>query len=372
MPINAMIAQGSPDRGASALAITRQNRQLGIENRNRNSLLEMQGQRLNMDQERHGMYQQAFDQGQQDRAATMQSEQAEAQLNNAYKLYMSGNRDAFRTIAELEGLDEEDLNGLDVDKFVQVNAQMRGLGQAAGNEISERAGPFGSSIISDGTRFQVIEPPREPTVTPSYSQVVLADGTIGVLNSRTGEIRTTGQKAPPTAAAQKEQKASEKERLRAENAAGAAENVLVAIKDAKGLVARGTAGFGSETAANRGYEPAIDLRSAIETVKANLGFDRLQQMRDQSPTGGALGQVAVQELVSLQATVASLDQLQSPQDLKNALDKIDKHYRRWQETLGGSKGGATGDWGDRKVVRTGKANGRKVVEYSDGSVEYAD
>jgi hypothetical protein len=261
---------------------------------------------------------------------------------------------------KLEGLDEEDLNGLDVDKFVQVNAQIRGIGQAAGNDISERDGPFGSRIISDGTRFQVIEPPREPTVTPSYSQVVLADGTIGVLNSRTGEIRTTGQKAPPTAAAQKEQQASEKERLRAENAAGAAENVLVAIKDAKGLVARGTAGFGSETAAKRGYEPAIDLRSAIETVKANLGFDRLQQMRESSPTGGALGQVAVQELVALQATVASLDPRQSPKQLAKNLEKIEGHYNNWLEVMRKAAGG--GDYLNATRPITGDGWGIEQVE----------
>jgi hypothetical protein len=335
MPINAMVDPNAFRWGARFS----EGRDSARQDQRQNALLDMHSKRVGMDEQRFGMEQQAFAQGQQDRAATMQSEQVKGQLDNAYKLYMSGNRDAFRTIAELEGLDEEDLNGLDVDKFVQVNAQMRGLGQAAGNEISERAGPFGSSIISDGTRFQVIEPPREPTDTPSYSQVVLADGTIGVLNSRTGEIRTTGQKAPPTAAAQNEQKASEKERLRAENAAGAAENVLVAIGDATRLAGRGTAGFGSESLANRGYEPAIELRSAIETVKANLGFDRLQQMRESSPTGGALGQVAVQELVALQATVASLDPRQGPEQLKKNLEKIEKHNSNWLEVMRKAAGG---------------------------------
>jgi hypothetical protein len=168
MPINAMIAQGSPDRGASALAITRQNRQLGIENRNRNSLLEMQGQRLNMDQERHGMYQQAFDQGQQDRAATMQSEQVKGQLDNAYKLYMSGNRDAFRTIAELEGLDEEDLNGLDVDKFVQVNAQMRGIGQAAGEQFTLSPGAARYDASGQQIAAQPFAPRQAPAAPAGY------------------------------------------------------------------------------------------------------------------------------------------------------------------------------------------------------------
>ena len=56
-------------------------------------------------------------------------------------------------------------------------------------------------------------------------------------------------------------------------------------------------------------------------------------MRDASPTGGALGQVAVQELVALQSTIASLDQDQSPQQLKDALDKIELHYSNWRNTI---------------------------------------
>ena len=74
-------------------------------------------------------------------------------------------------------------------------------------------------------------------------------------------------------------------------------------------------------------------------------------MRDQSPTGGALGQVAVQEINALQATVSSLDQQQSPSQLKASLDKIDRHYRRWQEIVGGATGGATGNFGDEQKVR---------------------
>ena len=97
---------------------------------------------------------------------------------------------------------------------------------------------------------------------------------------------------------------------------------------------------------------AANPADRLTTIKANLGFDRLQQMRDQSPTGGALGQVAVQELASLQATVASLDQLQSPTQLGTALDKIERHYTNWRNAVNQAakpQGGATGGWGIQKV-----------------------
>lgn len=82
------------------------------------------------------------------------------------------------------------------------------------------------------------------------------------------------------------------------------------------------------------------LQGALRTVKANIGFDELQAMREASPTGGALGQVAVQELESLQSTIASLDQGLSPQDLEANLKKVQMHYQRWLDAVNQSKSGA--------------------------------
>lgn len=83
--------------------------------------------------------------------------------------------------------------------------------------------------------------------------------------------------------------------------------------------------------------PALDLASDIQTIKANIGFDKLQQMRDLSPTGGALGQVAVQELDALQNSIASLDQKLSPDKLKSNLRKVEFHYANMQRILNGEK-----------------------------------
>jgi hypothetical protein len=80
---------------------------------------------------------------------------------------------------------------------------------------------------------------------------------------------------------------------------------------------------------------AKDLSADLATIKANLGFAELQAMREASPTGGALGQIAVQELVALQSTLASLDQAQSPSQLKERLGEIKTHYQNWQSTMEG-------------------------------------
>jgi hypothetical protein len=82
--------------------------------------------------------------------------------------------------------------------------------------------------------------------------------------------------------------------------------------------------------------PALELASDIQTIKANIGFDKLQQMRDMSPTGGALGQVAIQELDALQNSIASLDQKLSPDRLKSNLRKVEFHYANMQRILNGT------------------------------------
>ena len=69
----------------------------------------------------------------------------------------------------------------------------------------------------------------------------------------------------------------------------------------------------------------------VDGIKANVGFQQLQQMRYESPTGGALGQVAVQELNFLQSALGSLDTAQDPTQLVDNLKKVRDHYARFKE-----------------------------------------
>lgn len=133
------------------------------------------------------------------------------------------------------------------------------------------------------------------------------------------------------------EKASDREDKKiaaAQSAVGAADRIIGKVDEALPLVSGLTTGFGSITSFIPGTSGA-NLRSTIETIKANLGFDRLQQMRDASPTGGALGQVAVKELEALQSSVSSLDLNQSPDRIRNNLEQVKTHYSRWRDaTLG--------------------------------------
>lgn len=113
-----------------------------------------------------------------------------------------------------------------------------------------------------------------------------------------------------------------------------------ALTEADALIGPTTTGVIGEVASRVGGTKARDLSGKLETIKANLGFDELQKMRDASPTGGALGQVAVKELIALQATVASLDQGLSPTELKKSIKKIEQHYNAWYEAVLKARSGA--------------------------------
>jgi len=73
-------------------------------------------------------------------------------------------------------------------------------------------------------------------------------------------------------------------------------------------------------------QPRIDLQNQIDSIISNIGFDRLQKMRDESKTGGALGNVSNIELGLLQATIASLKVEQDPELLLMNLQKVRQHY----------------------------------------------
>ncbi len=107
-------------------------------------------------------------------------------------------------------------------------------------------------------------------------------------------------------------------------------NVLDTIEEAKKLIGPTTAGYGANLARVDGTD-AANLAAKLQTITSNIGFEQLQKMRDESPTGGALGQVAVQELEALQAVLGSVKQGQSPAQLKASLDKVATTYRNFEK-----------------------------------------
>jgi hypothetical protein len=82
---------------------------------------------------------------------------------------------------------------------------------------------------------------------------------------------------------------------------------------------------------------AFDIRALLDTVRANVGFQQLNQMRQESPTGGALGNVTVREIEFLQAALGNLSQAQSPAQFRQNLLNLRAAF---EEVIHGSQGGA--------------------------------
>lgn len=134
---------------------------------------------------------------------------------------------------------------------------------------------------------------------------------------------------------------------------GKAQNALVSLKsqaavvtntidEAIGLVSPFSTGYGV-ILSNLPNTDARALSNALDTIKANVGFDKLQEMRDNSPTGGALGQVSEMENRLLQAVNGALDPMQADQLVRN-LQTIKEIYPR---LLAQKEGEFQQDYGDR-------------------------
>ena len=71
------------------------------------------------------------------------------------------------------------------------------------------------------------------------------------------------------------------------------------------------------------------LNQLLAQVEANIAFDRLQRMRDESKTGGALGNVSNIELDLLKSTLGSISTDMELDVFLEQLDKVQRHYKNF-------------------------------------------
>ena len=78
--------------------------------------------------------------------------------------------------------------------------------------------------------------------------------------------------------------------------------------------------------------PTMIFDGYLTVIKSNIGFDKLDQMRRESPTGGALGQVAILELIALQNSIAPLEP-NIGDEMLSSLKRIKETYETNMEIL---------------------------------------
>lgn len=97
--------------------------------------------------------------------------------------------------------------------------------------------------------------------------------------------------------------------------------VIKKIDEALGQVSGWTTGY-TGGMLNFSGMPAYNLNADIDTIKSNIGFQELQEMRQNSPTGGAVGNLTEKELGYLQSLQGNLDTAQSADQVAKALNDL--------------------------------------------------
>ena len=78
---------------------------------------------------------------------------------------------------------------------------------------------------------------------------------------------------------------------------------------------------------------AADAQAKLNTLKSQVAFGVLQDMRNNSKTGGALGSVSDAEGKRLEANLAALENAQSEKQMKESLQKIIEYTQGAKERL---------------------------------------
>jgi hypothetical protein len=174
------------------------------------------------------------------------------------------------------------------------------------------------AALKSGTTIQMPGAPTIGTIPQGYQ---------AIQDPQTGVYRLEVLEGGPAAAEAEESVAKEALRGAQESrSAGVVLENVQAVKDKLESSLLPITGLGGSLLKQLPGTNAFDVSGLVKTIRGNIGFDRLQQMRDASPTGGALGQVAVQELEMLQSVLGNLDQAQSEEQFLANLNRVESIY----------------------------------------------
>lgn len=293
------------------------------------------GQELSTDQRNFEQQQMLAE---QDRAFTLQRDEA----NRAFEMEMAKLAPADRTALEQNliaaGYDPNGPAGEDgLNDFQrEMRKQLTDQGKAAGDGMSITFDENNRPVITQGGGGIVPTAPAgstpAPTI-PSGPEGGLSFGELGKVDpgmARGVDENGNVMEAPiPGSVIDAERKAAEEADINAgHQKIRAGKDVLSAIDQVDDMISFWSTGAAGKLIRDVGIggTPAADIEIALRPIVANLGFDRLQQMRSASQTGAALGQVTERENTLLQSTIKSLDPNGSGELLRSNLKYIKDIY----------------------------------------------
>jgi len=223
------------------------------------------------------------------------------------------------------------LRGATVGQVIEWagNAMDRGPGQAQQMLNAARGGQPTNAMAPGAAPRNVMTPP----LTMADAQRLEQERRVALPAPRQDFRYTPDFQAvepiPGSEAAREAAERARSERVRREATQQTGSVVIRAIDDAEKTMRTAvlpTTGFFAERLSGIGGTAARNLRADLETIRSNIGFDQLNQMRQASPTGGALGNVSNQEITYLQAVMGSIDQSQSEAQLRRNLQRMREAY----------------------------------------------
>jgi len=218
------------------------------------------------------------------------------------------------------------------------------LGFLTGNQSAEwrdQANPLAPGQVSDnvprvGGNNPLLPPLLDPTTRANLERVANMGGAAGSAarqqlnadDSNRMKVAEFQQKQAKEdrELGEKEEKELKQQKNTMKYANIVTDDVRRAKKLAKDYWVVSNTGFGGAMLRAIPGTKASDLDKVLDSIKSNLSFERLQEMRNSSPTGGALGNVSDNENRMLQAALGSLAQVQSEKEFLYTLNRVETIY----------------------------------------------
>lgn len=195
-------------------------------------------------------------------------------------------------------------NGVTYEELPDGNVRVVGYADSASPAVvaPNAARVAQQGLETDIKRGQLADQGRDAVLDQGKIATLPYDQAIAEANAR----KAAAEAAEAERKANKAKEPEQVERARAEllRMIGKIDTIAADADDNGGWFETGASGSRLRDFAGT---PAYSLAGDLKTLDANAAFSALQEMRQNSPTGGALGGIAVKELELLKSTVSNLD-----------------------------------------------------------------
>lgn len=146
--------------------------------------------------------------------------------------------------------------------------------------------------------------------------------------------KASGGVKPLTAAQQIEKdQESAKRAASDQHAQERAWEVLRTTQEALEKINKNSTGVSAFFTKNLPFTEAGSLQQTIRGITSPIAIAELSRMRQESPTGGAMGNISDRDLIILQSVHGSLETAQKPEDLRKSLHKVQDVYSKITGTV---------------------------------------